>query len=111
MIDEKFLKQAFIAGGGDPDDFEAWLYRQPGHPGEPLNLYLLKACKPVDYDSYSGFVVRAKNEPHARSFALDGNEVWENEDFWEAPAFSACQLLAENVTGKPGIVLDSYHAG
>ena len=76
-----------------------------------MNLYLLEARFTVGYDSYIGFVIRAKDELHARSLAFHGDETYEEENFWEDSTFSKCTLLAKAVSGVPGVVLHSYNAG
>lgn len=75
-----------------------------------MNLYLFKTMAPREYDTYGGFVVRAKSLHAASGMVRD--EVSHSHDAasWEPP-YVRTTLLALFVSGEPEIVLESYSAG
>lgn len=78
-----------------------------------MKLWILKAKKPVGYDSYNSFVVRAESEKNARKLAAeskgDENYISRPVSFWESPDFSSCEELT--ALGPEEIVVGSFNAG
>jgi hypothetical protein len=77
-----------------------------------MKLFLLDSRAGADYDSYEGFVVRAKNEDQARAIAQAriADERLDNEHFWLNPKYSSCEVLTAR-GGQVGILLASFNAG
>jgi len=78
-----------------------------------MNIYLFTVKDEFDggYDSYSGHVIRAKNEMMARLMCPKGDEgnIWiciepEGEK-------ATCEILAYDVPGDSAIILSSFNAG
>jgi hypothetical protein len=58
-----------------------------------------------DYETFVGFVVRAKDERAARTLAVIGS----GDDDWMNPEIVSCIEIKK--TGDQEIILDSYNAG
>ena len=81
-----------------------------------MKLYLLKPRKdkPEDmesgkYETYLGFVIRAKSEASARKMANGEARCCLAKDEWLDPAYTTCIELLKS--GGEGIILSSYKAG
>jgi len=77
-----------------------------------VNLYLVKRrpVSPIGYDETAAVVVRATGPVHARRMAARarGEEGFKP---WRDTGLSRVLLLARDVKGRPGVVLQDFRAG
>ena len=74
-----------------------------------MKLYKIERTTKIDYDEYDSFVIRAKNEQHARKLAKQANGIHSLADEWLDPATSTVEVLTPK--GEAGIILGSFNAG
>lgn len=77
-----------------------------------MKLYLVLANN-YSWDDYIGFVIRAKNETHAREIAAGKDDNWRGTPGikWMKPEKVSVVALSKVKTPGGGIILDSFHAG
>lgn len=71
-----------------------------------MKLFLLTR-KAWDYDEHGAVLIRAKSEEDARQIATDAR-LYVPSGAWTDPN-TTCEVIAES--GKPGVILDVFHAG
>lgn len=83
-----------------------------------MNLYHVSQKENTDYDTYSDFVVAAKNEEEARNTSPDGEtmtqEDWAREySCWaSSPSKVKVELIGKASKGvEKGVICSSFHAG
>ena len=70
---------------------------------DKMNIYLLETDAP-GWDSYLGFVVRAKTRRRAQMLC---NDAARSGNWSEG----TCRCLASDVKGKEGVILESFQEG
>jgi hypothetical protein len=72
-----------------------------------MNIYKIEQTGKVGWDQYEGFVIRAKDESHARFIAAEKDTqyaaIWMNEKH------SSVEIITRS--GDFGIILESFNAG
>jgi hypothetical protein len=72
-----------------------------------MNIYKIERTGKVGWDEYDGFVIRAKDESHARIIAAEKDT--QCAAIWMSETQSSVEIITRS--GDAGIILESFIAG